>query len=392
VAHACSPHPPPGRTALAVTYAAVGSSVKQLVLALVDDESGAHSALVEALVERATDEQLLKVWKHHAADVRAAAAEAAVKWPTGAVRDEILQEALSDRDEDVRIALARTIEEEPSAPIDDAVIAALFEDDDYEVRAHVCKAAGVRGGHLDPLLVAVREDSMWQVRRAAASALRDRPPEQCFVAILHALAEIDDRDVARACSETLEHYLKGAEGADDGFGLPPFGVLSKCESRLRSGAKRYPKLAAWLRHQIETGVDVDALRSIGTDLTAELDRLPRAHGVEAILEPVQRILHADENRAVVLLGESGVGKTAAIHELVHRLHEDGWRTIRVSASGLMADTLYIGEWQTKVRKLIDAAKAPRKVLLYVPNLRGRGPEQQERHERRHDVGAAHRQR
>ena len=34
----------------------------------------------------------------------------------------------------------------------------------------------------------------------------------------------------------------------------------------------------------------------------------------------------------------------------------------------MAGTKYLGDWETKVRDLIEAIKKPRRVVLYVPSL------------------------
>ncbi len=76
-------------------------------------------------------------------------------------------------------------------------------------------------------------------------------------------------------------------------------------------------------------------------------------------------------RAAVLLGPPGSGKTAVAHEVVHRLmtlEGGGWRVLRVNPSDILAGTVYLGEWQTKVRDLVEAVKAPRRVLLYVQNL------------------------
>jgi len=72
-----------------------------------------------------------------------------------------------------------------------------------------------------------------------------------------------------------------------------------------------------------------------------------------------------------VLGPAGTGKSALINELVYELAkpENGrWRVLRVSPSDFMAGTKYLGEWETKVRDLIEAIKKPRRVVLYVPNL------------------------
>src|SRR5262249_18011948 len=129
----------------------------------------------------------------------------------------------------------------------------------------------------------------------------------------------------------------------------------------------------WLNHRVAHDSDPDKLRTFGTLLSeeAEAGRLPRAHGVGAICNVIRQALSGGPPRAVVLLGEPGAGKTAIVHELVHLLGHDApepWQVLRVSPTDLLAGTTWLGEWQTKVRDLLQAVRYPRRVVLYVPNL------------------------
>ena len=115
------------------------------------------------------------------------------------------------------------------------------------------------------------------------------------------------------------------------------------------------------------------MRGFGTVLTSEAEagRLPHAFRVDDICAAIQAVLVGPPPRAVVLLGEPGSGKTAVVHELTHRLGNDPagpWHMLRVAPADLLAGTTWLGEWQTKVRNLVQAVKAPRRVVLYVPNL------------------------
>jgi ATP-dependent Clp protease ATP-binding subunit ClpC len=141
------------------------------------------------------------------------------------------------------------------------------------------------------------------------------------------------------------------------------------------GARRFPGLHAWLTERVGRDVDVRQLREFGAYLTgeAEAGELPRAHGAGGVVETLRDLLSGEGARCAVLVGESGTGKTAVVHELVHRLREDpdgAWHVVRVSPSDIMAGTLYAGEWETKVRDLVAAVRAPKRVILYVPNLEG----------------------
>ncbi len=102
--------------------------------------------------------------------------------------------------------------------------------------------------------------------------------------------------------------------------------------------------------------------TVGRDLPKDS---PRAFGIESLLRNVLSYLTGTPRKSVVLLGRSGVGKTALVHELatVPKL-----RVRRVSAQDIMEGTSYLGEWETKVRKLVNQASATKGILVYVPRL------------------------
>ncbi len=120
---------------------------------------------------------------------------------------------------------------------------------------------------------------------------------------------------------------------------------------------------------------MEDLAEFGTDLsTAAVDgTLARAYGVDEYVDSILQILKRSGPRSVVLLGESGVGKSAIVHELVHRLFDldesDAWEgVLRISATEFMTGTRYLGEWETRVNNLIREVRAPRRIILYVPKI------------------------
>jgi ATP-dependent Clp protease ATP-binding subunit ClpC len=101
------------------------------------------------------------------------------------------------------------------------------------------------------------------------------------------------------------------------------------------------------------------------------------------------VLHGDAPRAAVVTGESGVGKTAVVHEIVRRLatHPTApvtmgpqaapnpappaaapWTVVQIAPGEFVAGTKYTGEWETKLAQIVEHVRAPKRVLLYVPNL------------------------
>ena len=79
--------------------------------------------------------------------------------------------------------------------------------------------------------------------------------------------------------------------------------------------------------------DVPELSQFGSDLTAlaEKSLLPRGYFLEDKVQAVKKYFVSPKARSVVLLGESGIGKTAIVNELVYELMkpENGsWRGLR----------------------------------------------------------------
>jgi len=80
-------------------------------------------------------------------------------------------------------------------------------------------------------------------------------------------------------------------------------------------------------------------------------------------------------RSVLLVGPSGVGKTALVYELARRLATPAPRRLyELTASGLLAGTKYLGEWQTKVTDIFNAVARSRAVLYFsdIANIKTTG--------------------
>jgi ATP-dependent Clp protease ATP-binding subunit ClpC len=110
------------------------------------------------------------------------------------------------------------------------------------------------------------------------------------------------------------------------------------------------------------------LAEVATNLTQIA--LPAAYEMEAVVARLAEALTAREPRSVLLVGPSGVGKTAAVHELVRRRrtlqlgHTPFWAT---SGSRLVAGMTGFGMWQERCRQLWREA-AREKAILHLGNL------------------------
>lgn len=70
-------------------------------------------------------------------------------------------------------------------------------------------------------------------------------------------------------------------------------------------------------------------------------------------------------RNLLVIGPSGVGKTAFLDEVFRRLLPQGPIILRTNTSTLMAGTKYIGEWQTRVQNLITRCSRPRNIIVFM---------------------------
>ena len=114
------------------------------------------------------------------------------------------------------------------------------------------------------------------------------------------------------------------------------------------------------------------LSEFGTEVVAEAkaDRVGRALHREAVISELAAVLSSRRNPSALLVGASGVGKTAVVHELAHRVHRAQVPTRLVDtevwaigASRIIAGAKYLGEWQERAEKIVGLLRESRYVLF-----------------------------
>lgn len=113
------------------------------------------------------------------------------------------------------------------------------------------------------------------------------------------------------------------------------------------------------------------LREVGVELTAEAreGRLPRALLRDDLVRQLMGALEAPTSRSVLLLGPSGVGKTALVHELAWRIAHDQapprlqdvpvWH---VTGGRIIAGMKFLGEWQERCLAVVQEIRNERGIL------------------------------
>jgi ATP-dependent Clp protease ATP-binding subunit ClpC len=353
----------------------VDEALKKLIddlIACDDDDVREHTTRVVTYLDehKPSVEELLELLDHPNTRAQQAAVEASKE----RLEPEItarLRALMSSRAGSLRAAAARSL----GPRLTDDEIRTLLLDEDEEVRVDTLGQVGTRTALHPAVVERLRTDSGWRTRQHAAVALRVASPLLAFVPLLLQLGEDSDSDVRRACAEALD--LMAQTFAAQPENVPPEPAIDEMRAAfegLNNLNKRiYRAPARWLEERLDRAIDLKKLATFGRVLTLpeELKRLPRAYGIERVCDSIEKILLGDAPRAVVVLGEPGAGKTAVIHEVIHRLAtrpDAPWHALSLSPSDFLSGTRYLGEWESRLDDLVKSIRAPRRVLLYITGI------------------------
>jgi len=117
-----------------------------------------------------------------------------------------------------------------------------------------------------------------------------------------------------------------------------------------------------------------ALDQLGVDLTvaARAGKLDPVIGRVKEIERVIQILSRRTKNNPALIGEPGVGKTAIVEGLAHRIVAgdvpetlEGRRLVALDMGSLVAGTKYRGEFEERVKKIIEEIKTAGNCVLFI---------------------------
>jgi ATP-dependent Clp protease ATP-binding subunit ClpC len=243
---------------------------------------------------------------------------------------------------------------------------------------------------VEPILAGINDVAPW-TRHFALRVLAARvPPDRPLLGRL--IARINRSWSYRACSRILRDFIEqrvsGGErpslaGELDALGRrdasgDDFGDDGEVKSHgdwlieflPRLGERAQPLLDE-AREWRAGHVDTEALGAIGAvwpgDGKADGEPVPHAE-LERRVTLMHTELHKEPTRSVLLVGDSGTGKTSAVHALARRMQTEGWTIFEAGHSELLAGQVYIGQLEQRMRRLLELLRGGRRVLWIVPDF------------------------
>jgi ATP-dependent Clp protease ATP-binding subunit ClpC len=192
------------------------------------------------------------------------------------------------------------------------------------------------------------------------------------------LKQVNDEWDARYPRQFLREFIKkrkqGGEATTLGSDLR--GLSEESRDTLERLLRNLGEIAANLleearRLRLDT-LDLDFLRSIGMVWT-----VPSSLAIESIVDhaslrelttQLESALLGERPRSVVLVGETGVGKSTVAKVLARRLADRGWTLFEAGHAELVAGKMYLGQFEEQLQKLIRQLRGRSRVLWIVPAI------------------------
>ena len=173
-----------------------------------------------------------------------------------------------------------------------------------------------------------------------------------------------------------EHLLLGllhegggvAAGVLDSFGITLEQVRNETIKILSQNANKQPRAATRSTSKTQT------LDQYSIDLTAlaRAGKLDPVEGREKEMQRVIQILSRRNKNNPALIGEPGVGKTAIVEGLAQLIVKgdvpetlEDKRLVTLDMGGIIAGTKYRGEFEERLKKIIEEIKAAGNIILFV---------------------------
>ena len=171
-----------------------------------------------------------------------------------------------------------------------------------------------------------------------------------------------------------EHLLLGILREGEGIAASVLGSFGITLDQVRTETTHILNQGVPKSRLARTTSRTPALDQLGMDLTsaARAGKLDPVIGRDKEIERVIQILSRRTKNNPALIGEPGVGKTAIVEGLAHRISEgdvpetlEGKRLITLDMGAVVAGTKYRGEFEERLKKIIDEIKTAGNCVLFI---------------------------
>lgn len=171
-----------------------------------------------------------------------------------------------------------------------------------------------------------------------------------------------------------EHLLLGLLREGEGVAAGVLDSLGITLERARAETTRILSQGAPRSRLARTTSRTPTLDQLGIDLTAaaRAGKLDPVIGRAKEIERVTQILSRRTKNNPALIGEPGVGKTAIVEGLAHRIVAGdvpetlvGKRLVTLDMPMVVAGTKYRGEFEERLKKILDELKAAGNCMLFI---------------------------
>jgi ATP-dependent Clp protease ATP-binding subunit ClpC len=184
-------------------------------------------------------------------------------------------------------------------------------------------------------------------------------------------------DEARQMGHTYigtEHLLLGLLRENDGVAAGVLDSFSVNLERARGEITKFLSQNASRTRLAKTPSKTPTLDQVSRDLTADAraGKLDPVIGRSKEIERVIQILSRRTKNNPALIGEPGVGKTAIVEGLAHRIVSgdvfetlEGKRVVALDMASVVAGTKYRGEFEERLKKVLEELRAAGNCVLFI---------------------------
>src|SRR5512135_2714345 len=171
-----------------------------------------------------------------------------------------------------------------------------------------------------------------------------------------------------------EHLLLGLLREGEGIAARVLDSLGVTLEKVRTEISKVQEQGVSRPKAARSPSRTPALDQLGMDLTASArsGKLDPVIGRSKEIERIIQILSRRTKNNPALIGEPGVGKTAVVEGLAHRIVAgdvpetlEGKRLITLDIGSLVAGTKYRGEFEERLKKVIEEIKAAGNCIVFI---------------------------